>query len=201
MKKLTRERVVPIISASISWLILGTTGSGLPSLPKFVMLVASVTLATPPDSVEMDANDPRLRLLKTTSMMNMIKKYKEGMDKLSPVVRKKLADLMEKYPNFTVGQLKQIKVPVLVVVGDRDAINIDHCYRVERTSSRAGVSPAEVQRLSRRTVTPTTRCCWQALTGGVPERTRDPSLSKAMIHATGGSVTSRIGVYALLCAV
>src|ERR1035437_4781264 len=30
------------------------------------------------------------------------------------------------------------------------------CYRVERTSSRAGVSPAEVQRLSRRTVTPTT---------------------------------------------
>ena len=27
------------------------------------------------------------------------------------------------------------------------------CYRVERTSSRAGVAPAEVQRLSRRTVT------------------------------------------------
>src|SRR2546427_5739039 len=30
------------------------------------------------------------------------------------------------------------------------------CYRVERTSSRAGVAPAEVHRLSRRTVTPTT---------------------------------------------
>src|SRR5258705_4608360 len=29
------------------------------------------------------------------------------------------------------------------------------CYRVERTSSRAGVAPTEVQRLSRRTVTPT----------------------------------------------
>jgi hypothetical protein len=29
-------------------------------------------------------------------------------------------------------------------------------YRVERTRSRAGVSPAEVQRLSQRTVTPTT---------------------------------------------
>jgi hypothetical protein len=27
------------------------------------------------------------------------------------------------------------------------------CYRVERTSSRAGVAPAEVQRLSRRTIT------------------------------------------------
>ena len=30
------------------------------------------------------------------------------------------------------------------------------CYRVERTSSRAGVAPAEVQRLSRRTVTSVT---------------------------------------------
>jgi len=30
------------------------------------------------------------------------------------------------------------------------------CYRVERTSSRAGVAPAEVQRLSRRTISPTT---------------------------------------------
>ena len=30
------------------------------------------------------------------------------------------------------------------------------CCRVERTSSRAGVAPAEVQRLSRRNVTPTT---------------------------------------------
>ena len=30
------------------------------------------------------------------------------------------------------------------------------CYRVERTSSRAAVAPAEVQRLSRRTVSPTT---------------------------------------------
>jgi hypothetical protein len=31
MKKLTRERVVPTISASDSWLILGITVSGLPS--------------------------------------------------------------------------------------------------------------------------------------------------------------------------
>src|SRR5208283_3350553 len=31
------------------------------------------------------------------------------------------------------------------------------CYRVERTSSRAGVAPAEVQRLSRRTFSPTDR--------------------------------------------
>ena len=30
-KKLTRERVVPIMLASVSWLIFGMTGSGLPS--------------------------------------------------------------------------------------------------------------------------------------------------------------------------
>jgi hypothetical protein len=36
------------------------------------------------------------------------------------------------------------------------------CYRVERTSSRAGVAPAGVQRLSRRTVTPTTRSGYRA---------------------------------------
>jgi hypothetical protein len=34
MKKLTLERVVPIISASVSWLIVGITVSGLPSFPK-----------------------------------------------------------------------------------------------------------------------------------------------------------------------
>jgi hypothetical protein len=35
MKKLTRERVVPIISASVSWLTFAMIGSGRPSLPKF----------------------------------------------------------------------------------------------------------------------------------------------------------------------
>ena len=35
MKKLTRGRVVPIISASVPWLIFAMMGSGLPSLPKF----------------------------------------------------------------------------------------------------------------------------------------------------------------------
>ena len=34
MKKLTLERVVPTISAKVSWLILGTTVCGIPSLPK-----------------------------------------------------------------------------------------------------------------------------------------------------------------------
>src|SRR3954454_2123529 len=35
IKKLTRERVVPIISASVSWLTFGMIASGRPSLPKF----------------------------------------------------------------------------------------------------------------------------------------------------------------------
>src|SRR6476660_1566540 len=35
MKKLTRDRVVPIISASVSWLIFAKIGSGFSSLPKF----------------------------------------------------------------------------------------------------------------------------------------------------------------------
>jgi hypothetical protein len=34
-EKLTRDRVVPIISASVSWLIFAMIGSGRPSLPKF----------------------------------------------------------------------------------------------------------------------------------------------------------------------
>src|SRR5439155_24925558 len=34
MKKLTRDRVVPIISARVSWLTLGITASGFPSFPK-----------------------------------------------------------------------------------------------------------------------------------------------------------------------
>jgi hypothetical protein len=35
VKKLTRDRRVPIISASVSWLIFAMIGSGLPYLPKF----------------------------------------------------------------------------------------------------------------------------------------------------------------------
>jgi hypothetical protein len=35
MKWLTRDLVVPIISASVSWLIFAMTVSRLPSLPKF----------------------------------------------------------------------------------------------------------------------------------------------------------------------
>ncbi len=74
----------------------------------------------PPDGVTMQADDPRL--LRTT---RAFKKFREGKVELSPEVKKKLSDLMDKYPNITVAQLKQITIPVLVAVGDRDLINLD----------------------------------------------------------------------------
>ena len=82
----------------------------------------------PPDSVTMDPNDPRL-----LKIAPVLQKFKEGFDKLSPAVRKKLSDLGEKYPNLTVEQLKQIKVPVLVVVGDRDLIDLDQTVSLFRS--------------------------------------------------------------------
>src|ERR1035437_6724935 len=42
------------------------------------------------------------------------------------------------------------------------------CYRVERTSYRAGVAPAEVQRLSRRTISTTILRHWAYLRRAVP---------------------------------
>jgi pimeloyl-ACP methyl ester carboxylesterase len=84
--------------------------------------------SAPPDNIAMEPNDPRL--LQITPMM---KQFKEGLDKLPPAKRKKLTDLMDKYPNLTVEQLKQIKVPVLVIAGDRDAINFDQTISLFRS--------------------------------------------------------------------
>ena len=44
------------------------------------------------------------------------------------------------------------------------------CYRVERTSSRAGVAPAEVQRLSRRTFSPIEKLAYRVANGGSGEK-------------------------------
>lgn len=80
----------------------------------------------PADSVVMNPGDPLI--LKTAEMM---KRYSTSIKRLSPdtlripIIKKKLADLMEKYPNFTPAQLKTIKVPFLIVAGDHDAINLD----------------------------------------------------------------------------
>ena len=74
----------------------------------------------PPDSVPMDPKDPRL-----LNTLEGMKQYKKGLEKLTPLVRKKLADLIEKHPKITKEQLKQIGVPTLIVAGDHDIINIE----------------------------------------------------------------------------
>jgi pimeloyl-ACP methyl ester carboxylesterase len=81
----------------------------------------------PPDSVTMEPNDPII--VQTSTLM---KNYSTAFERLSPnqeripIIKKKLEVLMEKYPNFTLAQLKTINVPIMVVVGDHDLINIDH---------------------------------------------------------------------------
>lgn len=80
----------------------------------------------PPDSVTMLPDDP---LLKRTS--NLLQKFKTSFERLSPnkeripIIKKKLEDLLTKYPNFTIDQLKTINVPFLIVAGDHDLINLD----------------------------------------------------------------------------
>lgn len=81
----------------------------------------------PPDSAVMDKDDP---LVKKTS--ELLKRSTTSIQRLSPdtlripLIKKKLGDLMEKYPNFTLAQLKTIKVPFLIVAGDHDLINLNH---------------------------------------------------------------------------
>jgi pimeloyl-ACP methyl ester carboxylesterase len=80
----------------------------------------------PDDSDAMDPGDP---LIQRT--LELRKKFRTTLKRLSPdtlripIIRKKLEDLMEKYPNFTTDQLKTVNVPFLIVAGDHDIINLD----------------------------------------------------------------------------
>lgn len=78
-----------------------------------------------PDSVVMDPNDSLI--IKTTAFLQM---YKAGFDRIPPEIKKKLTDLTQKYPNFTKEQLKQIKIPALIVVGDHDLITLDQTIAI-----------------------------------------------------------------------
>lgn len=79
------------------------------------------------DRFEMEKNDP---LIVSTS--NWVKQNQTSLERLSsnpaklPLIRKKLAILMEKYPNFTPDSLKKIQTPFLVIAADHDIITIDH---------------------------------------------------------------------------
>lgn len=80
----------------------------------------------PPDSVIMSPNDPLI--LKTSDMM---KRYATTLERLCPdtlkipIIKKKLENLVTKYPNFTTEQLKTINIPFLIVAGDHDIISLD----------------------------------------------------------------------------
>jgi len=56
------------------------------------------------------------------------------------------------------------------------------CYRVERTMSRAGVAPAEVQRLSRRTFSPTILRVYCRKDGMAHSGATDSKETKRMEH-------------------
>ncbi len=89
---------------------------------KLVALGANYTVENvfaPPDSVSMDAKDPRW-----ANVRPFLTRLRESMGKLSPAVQKKLAELLEKHPKITQDQLKQVSAPTLIVAGDHDLINI-----------------------------------------------------------------------------
>lgn len=79
------------------------------------------------DRFEMEKDDPLI--VKTADWVrlnhNSLERLSSNPAKL-PIIRKKLAKLMEKYPNFTVDSLKKIQTPFLVIASDHDIITIDH---------------------------------------------------------------------------
>lgn len=81
-----------------------------------------------PDSIVMDPNDSLI--IKTKAFLQS---YKAGLDSIPPEIQKKLSDLTGKYPNFTKEQLSQIKVPVLIVAGDHDVINLEQTITMYRS--------------------------------------------------------------------
>jgi len=77
------------------------------------------------DSVVMDPNDSLI--IKTSVFLQM---YQDGLHKIPPEIKKKLNDFPYKYPTFTKEQLKQIKVPTLIVAGDHDLITLDQTITI-----------------------------------------------------------------------
>jgi pimeloyl-ACP methyl ester carboxylesterase len=95
---------------------------------------------TPYDSTTiMDKNDQLIVALKTLRQKRAARASERLTPKpeSSPATLKKLADLMEKYPNFTIEQLKQINVPTLIAVGDHDLIALDHTVNLFKSLPHA----------------------------------------------------------------
>jgi pimeloyl-ACP methyl ester carboxylesterase len=86
------------------------------------------------DNIDMDPYDSMIVQNKA-----LLRKYSTRAEKLSPnpeklpAIKKKLSDLMTKYPNFTPEQLRKIKTPTLVVAGDHDLINMNQTITLFNT--------------------------------------------------------------------
>ncbi|MCX6270743.1 MAG: alpha/beta hydrolase [Bacteroidetes bacterium] len=85
-----------------------------------------------PDNVKMASNDPLIVNLSSIEKRKaeIVSKRPTPIPQPSPETKNKLKSLMEKYPTFTKEQLRQIKVPILVVSGDHDLINIHHTIQL-----------------------------------------------------------------------
>jgi pimeloyl-ACP methyl ester carboxylesterase len=90
-------------------------------------------------TIIMDKNDPLIVALKTLRQKRAARASERLTPKpeSSPTTQKKLEDLMEKYPNFTIEQLKQINVPTLIAVGDHDLIALDHTVNLFKSLPQA----------------------------------------------------------------
>ncbi len=91
-----------------------------------------VDYGAPADKVKMAPDDPRVARTKAT-----VTEAKKSTPTLTPEVRKKLDDLMEKYPNLTTANLAKIECPVLVVAGDHDAIRMEQTISLYRSLPHA----------------------------------------------------------------
>ena len=84
------------------------------------------------DSISMDKNDPYILKVKSIRKQRAENASKRKFPKpvVTPETKQKLEDLMEKYPNFTEEQLKQISVPTLIAIGDHDIISLEHTIKL-----------------------------------------------------------------------
>lgn len=113
-----------------------------PQLVKKIVTIganySNINYLSPVDRFEMEKNDP---LIEHTA--DWLNQYHSSLERLSsnpsnlPSIRKKLAVLMEKYPNFTTDSLKKIQTPFLVIAADHDIITIDHTVSLYKSLPNA----------------------------------------------------------------
>ena len=87
------------------------------------------------DSITMDKNDPYILKVKSIRKQRAENASKRKFPKpvVTPETKQKLETLMEKYPNFTIEQLKQISIPTLIAIGDHDIISLEHTINLFRS--------------------------------------------------------------------